>query len=814
MEIVNKAKEVITNVKYFWKTPPKGRYMPYKEIVSLAGGGIGIKFIITAVQAMSISIGNFLIGNVIGIAPGPMYAIYVLSIIASFPLTGLRANIIDNTQSKKGKYRPYIISMGIPTAILAIGFVWMPYEHMSDLMKCIVVLLFNIGFQFFYMFMYDVYDNFVNVLSPNTQERAEVNSIKAVTDSLAPSIVGIIMPLAAKAITGENTLNDIRIYRLAYPPMIIVGMIMAILVYANTKEKIIQAKTHVIQIKFVDAFRAVAKNKYFWIISLAGWLGFLEGSYGNILNWLYSYQDACSAGMYSLITTVYGNASLWGMIMAPFAIKRFGKKNVLLVTNFLNILFIALLYPSIVSADPKIMIWLVLCCMWMNALVGSFAHILNPSINGDIRDYQQYVTGERIDGMFAAVGLIGSVITLATSGVLPALYSQGGINETKLQELMPWLLESGKIKEISTNVYDVLYNNEIFEKTMFILIGASVIGAVLNVLPYFFYDLTELKQRSIVKVLQIRAMFEDYGNGALADKDIVGTIDLIDEAKELAVMQPQEISKDGIKQAKATKDRQKIKEAKKAYKKAVEYNKEIEISKFIMHEMDRFNTVEGIAQLKAAKEVYDAGLANIANFDKSILTTAKALPKSTPEEKAFRKAEISKAKDTLYAKNIIKKNFMNGIEEFDMSRFDVVFEKQDKNEEALQIMFKKKLEASEKKDNAAVATINENLKALKKEKAQLKNELKKITDAYSLYNRAAKPYVDAKKLLIQAENYKHYDEIAEMYNEAKARAEEEDRQKAAEELRLKKEKAEQAAAIKAQKKSDKAEKKNDKKVNK
>ena len=31
----------------------------------------------------------------------------------------------------------------------------------------------------------------------------------------------------------------------------------------------------------------------------------------------------------------------------------------------------------------------------------------NPSIQGDIRDYQQYTTGERIDGMFAAVGLIG-----------------------------------------------------------------------------------------------------------------------------------------------------------------------------------------------------------------------------------------------------------------------------------------------------------------------------------------------------------------------------------------------------------------------
>ena len=70
-------------------------------------------------------------------------------------MTALRANIIDSARSKKGKYRPYLLYMGLPTVILAIGFVWMPYEHMSMTFKMITVLLFNIGFQFFYMFFYE-----------------------------------------------------------------------------------------------------------------------------------------------------------------------------------------------------------------------------------------------------------------------------------------------------------------------------------------------------------------------------------------------------------------------------------------------------------------------------------------------------------------------------------------------------------------------------------------------------------------------------------------------------------------------------------
>lgn len=89
-------------------------------------------------------------------------------------------------------------------------------------------------------------------------------------------------------------------------------LLFLVIVYANTKEKIIQAKTHVIQIKFTDAFKAVAKNKYFWIISLASWIGFLELAYSNILAWLYNYGGACSGNVYGIIVTLNGNSALWG----------------------------------------------------------------------------------------------------------------------------------------------------------------------------------------------------------------------------------------------------------------------------------------------------------------------------------------------------------------------------------------------------------------------------------------------------------------------------------------------------------------------
>ena len=785
MKLGNKVKDGFSYMKTYWKTPPLGNYMPIKEIAALAGGGMGIRFITQCVSSVLLSATNVFVGNTIGIEPMNLYYIYLIAVVISFPLTMVRAYIVDNTRNKKGKYRPYLISMGIPTVLLSIGYFWMPYEKMeSQVTKCVVVLLFNIGFQFFYNFLYEAYYNYVVVLSPNTQERANVSSIKAVVESFGPSVTGIIIPLFAKNFIGTGNLNDIRIYRYIWVPILIFGLFLSIIVYANTQERIIQAKTHVVQIKFMDALREVTKNKYFWITSLAGWLGFLEGACFNILNWLYSYQHACTAGQYALITTVYGNASLWGMLLAPLSIKKIGKGKTLLLINTLNIVFIGAIYPIVKYADMSIMIWLVLICLWMNALVGAFGHILSPSINGDIRDYQQYVSGERIDGMFAAVGLIGSIVTMATSSVLPAIYEKVGFNEEKLQELLPLIIAQEGPLDDPTNVYNVLYHRETFIAIFGVLIAASVVGAFMNVIPYFFYDLTEVKQQGIIKVLKIRALFEDYGNGILKDSDLVETIDIIKQAKALEGAQTKDIKayKLAINQA---KDKASKKVAKKEYNDAKQYNVDIEISKMILEEMARFDTTFGRIQLDQARKTASLGYDAIYNYNRNELTNAKALPKSTEEEKEFRKNAISVAKDFVDAQKVAKKYFDNSIVEFDASVFEKLFEREDEISAKIEEAYNNLYKANDEKDKEEIAHFKAEIKNLKKKRAFIEKEIKDATTENSLYARAARPVIKAQKLLIQAENYTKLEEIESLYEDAKARNE-----KAMEDARIEEERVE------------------------
>ena len=839
MSLSQTVKNGVDMVKTHWKTPPKGRYMPYREIAAYSGGGIGAYMIITLGNACLLAMGNTLISSTLGVGPTDMYLLYVIAILINIPFTGLRATIIDNTRNKAGKYRPYIVTMAIPTAVICNLIVWFPYDKLSYIVgegmilgrekdyvaKCAIILVLNILLNFIYYFFYDGYENLIHVLSPNTQERADVASIKSVVYSFAPTIVNLFTPIIARNLFGTNT-TDIRVYRFLYPILGVLGILLCIFVYKYTEEKIVQARTHVVQIKFTDALRAVAKNKYFWIISLAGWIGFLESAYANILNWLYNYGGACNGNVYGLVVTLYGNASLWGMIAAPFCIRKWGKKAVLVVTNFMNIAFILMMLPFTQEIN-NLTIWLVMGCLYLNALMGSFAHILNPAIQADIRDYQQYQTGERIDGMFSAVATIGTIITLGTSAVLPVIYERGGITADVAKkvtsdpavlnrvlgdgktvgQILAEQMEAGQNNYVNPN--SALYDLDIFLPLMHVLIIIAAVGAFMNVIPYFWYDFNERKQKSVIRVLKVRALFEDYGNGITNDAQLVEGIDIIRNAREMATQEPKVLEKS----YKSIKDKVERKAAKKAYQADFEYNEEIEISKFVCEELDKFSTDTFKYQLNVQQGIYSAGLPGLKLLDmdeiKAELSAAKAMPKGTKEEKDIRKFAIEVARNKKSACKALNKYFAN--EELvkpDFAELEKLFDIEDSCDDKLKALYLELKDAKKAKDSAKAKSIKAEIKAYEAKKSEARKASKAEMDRHAYFARAAKPYLDAEKLIKQEENYQHFEDVAAMYEESKARKEQAEAEAEAKALKEKAEAEAYAAQLKAEKAAKKATKKN------
>lgn len=753
-----KVSTIWNNVVLHWKTPALGKYVPYKEIIAYGIGGMGVQFVMFFCSQIALSATSFLVGNTIGIKPMHLQYMAVASTIIGFGITIGRSYIIDSARFKSGKFRPWLAITGIPSAAIAVIFVWLPYDTMSYLQKVAAVFICYNLLQCFYPFFQQAYTDLANVISPNSHERTDIVSVSSIIYSMAPSLTGLFVPMLS-TLTGG--LNSITTYRIIHPIVAIVGLLLSYIAYAGTRERIIVAESHVTQFKFSDAFRAVAKNKYFWITSLAGWLGFLEGAVGVIIGWTFIYAYPNRMALYGIATTLIGNAALWAMLLCPVAIRVIGKRNLLIWCNVTNVLLIGLLYPLYNNIPALIILY------YLNGFVNSFAIVYTPGINADMRDYQQYFTGERIDGMFGAVGIIGSFIGMFTGMVLPIIYQMLGLEDN----------------------YDVLEVASFREDMFDVLIVAAVIGAALNFVPYIFYDLTETKQRGIVKVLKIRAMFEDYGNGILRDESIVEAIDIIDEAnllykdralmttkddinkakrlpartpeekefrkKEIARLraaykefnaQNRDIKKDRVSKAKAmpggTKEEQAarkaaIKAAKKENKELNKLNADISVCDFIIDEMNKYNTLRIQKQVERSRALKAAGYNGIFDYNKEIMAEAKALPRSTHEEREIRSDAIVHARALKNARKAMIKFY--GTPD-------------------------KIVEPSEEAFKAAEALPEDTFS----HQVAKKKTVKKLVNEKSKYIRSVKPLLDARRQLTEKENYAHLDDIRERYNDAKA----------------------------------------------
>lgn len=753
-----KVGTIWNNVVLHWKTPALGKYVPYKEIIAYGIGGMGVQFVIFFCWQIALSATSFLVGNTIGIKPIHLQYMAVASTIIGFGITIGRSYIIDSARFKSGKFRPWLAITGIPSTAIAVIFVWLPYDTMSYLQKVAAVFICYNLLQCFYPFFQQAYTDLANVISPNSHERTDIVSVSSIIYSMAPSLTGLFVPMLS-TLTGG--LNSITTYRIIHPIVAIVGLLLSYIAYAGTRERIIVAESHVTQFKFSDAFRAVAKNKYFWITSLAGWLGFLEGAVGVIIGWTFIYAYPNRMGLYGVATTLIGNAALWAMLLCPVAIRVIGKRNLLIWCNVTNVLLIGLLYPLYNNIPALIILY------YLNGFVNSFSIVYNPGINADMRDYQQYFTGERIDGMFGAVGIIGSFIGMFTGMVLPIIYQMLGLEDN----------------------YDVLEVASFREDMFDVLIIAAVIGAALNFVPYLFYDLTETKQRGIVKVLKIRAMFEDYGNGILHDESIVEAIDIIDEAnllykdralmttkddinkakrlpartpeekefrkKEIARLraaykefnaQNRDIKKDRVSKAKTmpggTKEEQAarkaaIKAAKKENKELNKLNADISVCDFIIDEMNKYDTLRIKKQVERSRALEAAGYNGIFDYNKEIMVEAKALPKSTHEEREIRSDAIVHARALKNARKAMIKFY--GTPD-------------------------KIVEPSEEAFKAAEALPEDTFS----HQVAKKKTVKKLVNEKSSTSRSVKPLLDARRQLTEKENYAHLDDIRERYNDAKA----------------------------------------------
>lgn len=482
---MNKIKQIVKDFFAHWNKPAKGKYVSNKETIMYSVGGMGVQFIAAMAGYVALSANCYLIGSIYGIKPLHLGYMTTIMTLMTLIVTPIRSAIIDNNRSKKGKFRPFILIMGIPSALLILAMAFIPTNldvanayYIKLVLICVGACLINLCYnQFFFV----GYTNLVQVMTPNSQERTNIISISSIIYSMAPTVTSAVIPLISNMFGG---MSNIRTYRFVMPLFCIIGLAMSFLAYFGTKERIVVAKNYVAKVKFSDGIRKICKNKYFWIINVSAWISFSKAANGYILSWVYLYQYQSNTLM-SVMGLVLGTASLVGMVTSPMLIKAFGKKKVVVYSNVLYAVASGLLVFCI--NIPVLFFMLT----YLHLGAGSTALITGPAVGADVLDYQQWKTGDRLEGFSGNFGIIGSILGLATGLLVPYVTQYYGLLEN----------------------YEILYNDEMRIPLFRMLCILGALGAVLAIIPYLFYDLSEDKHKKIIEELKERALEENHKLG-------------------------------------------------------------------------------------------------------------------------------------------------------------------------------------------------------------------------------------------------------------------------------------------------------------
>ncbi len=611
-----KIKQTISSVKTHWKTPPEGRYVPYKEILAYSVGGIGVKSVIYIVYDIALSATSLLAGSALGLKNGDLVKLSLIATIICMFLGPIRGYIIDNTRSSKGKFRPYLLYTGIPSGIIVTIFAFLPFESMGYNQKLYALFITYMLLQLCYPFYDQAYSTLVQVMSPNSTERADIITVSTFIYSLSPTIKGFIVPIIA-GFTGG--LEHINAYRVIMPIFGIGGAIIGILSYTGTKERIIVSKDYSAKVPFFKGIGAGIANKYQWARSLTSWFILLQSGVGNITTWYFYYgiKDVLNLSteqqgvLNGTLMTVFGAAATPAMFLAPFLIRKMGKRNYYILYMVANLFCFVGMYLFIEQ------IWVLFAFVWIRGFFNTFTLISDGAMNADVLDYQQYKTGERLEGLMGQfVGIIGTFVSMGITYFTQTIVMQNHFG----------LVDN----------YDDLYKVSFREPLSKGMIIIAFVGYLLALIPFVtIYTLTEDEHEAHIKVLKIRAALEDYATNSLSDGEL-------EEAKQIYADSLIQLAdaKEKIKTAKG-KEKRKLKN-------------QITALELVINEKNRFNEEKMVKKCEKAKELLASTVEQLYGISEPSMdkyNEANAMSENTKEEQKLKAQKLKEASKELDAFN-------------------------------------------------------------------------------------------------------------------------------------------------------------------
>lgn len=407
------------------------------------------------------------------------------------PLIG---SLIDKSNLKGGKMRPWVLRSAFPIAILTtVIFIYIPFESIGGMMGRVLLygyitvttVLWNIAMSFA-----DIpSQGMLTLLSPDTEERNFAAGLSNIAKSIAlvaPGVFITIVMMVLNAIKGAGNYPDKEYYLATALTFLVIGTFCYLLIYFCNREKVSSvASTSVVSMK--EMFTELKNNKMILIVFLIYVLGFARtisvivcvqanGALVGKINMLGMQMDTTADATW-LPGLLGGAMGMLGVCLVPVINKKLGEKKTYIIFSVATFIFTmagCIFYWCLPENSPfrygNQALYLILVLQGVAGFLFSANTYIPLVMTADIVDYQLWKTGKRKEGVnFAILSMaiklsnafcvMAGLLIIAVSGYTQVIYETGNI-PMKMQNII-----------------------------MFAYLGFAGVSALVSAVPMLFYKI-------------------------------------------------------------------------------------------------------------------------------------------------------------------------------------------------------------------------------------------------------------------------------------------------------------------------------------
>lgn len=351
-------------------------------------------------------------------AVGTMFLVTKIVDAASDPIMGL---IADRTNSRWGKFRPYLLWAAIPYGVC--GYAMFANPDLSDAGKLIYAYATYTLMMLAYTAINVPYSALMGVISPSSAERTKVASYRFICAFAAAWLIGtFVTPLKNILGGGDEALG----FQLTMIIFAVLSVALFWITFATTKERVkpVQMETNI-----RSDFRAMLGNGPWIALFIAAIFTLMNVAVRNgSLLYYFKYYIGDDGTQIFLIfdkTAVFMSLGLIAMIggiaMTKTLSDYFEKRSLLITLTILNSIAMAAFYIT-----PPDQYWLMVTVNCIGALVIGPTPALVWAMYADTADYGEWKTGRRTTALiFSSLQFaqkMGLAVGAGLAGIILGLF--------------------------------------------------------------------------------------------------------------------------------------------------------------------------------------------------------------------------------------------------------------------------------------------------------------------------------------------------------------------------------------------------------